>query len=319
MVESPINSTRPSLLQNVKLEFLPTASYSPQGGGQSLSTPPQPSPTPCIPLHPSSNMSAYEFVKDYHYVMSHDLLDMNGGNHLSIPNNIWALWMWTEHIQQTMEDHDRQIHTLSTQLNEILQAFTDLQRSHQLLQDMVRLNGQEVDKEIASLCFQLSFLQDKHALTPNLSIFAMADPNQPPSISTSPTPHVATIPNLITSRPNLKPAKPDMWDSTDYDTKPFQNRVLNYLGLLSGMAFSKQVVFVLSLMTHASHSPGQTHIKTGSWTAPPIYPSLLWSCSRTLSESLATQMLLSAPSTGSIPCSRDGGQSHNSITTGWQK
>ena len=85
----------------------------------------------------------------------------------------------------------------------------------------------------------------------------MADPNQTPSIPTSSTPHVATVPNPITSEPNLKPAKPDAWDGTDHDAKPFWNRVLNYLGSFSGMAFSKQVVFVLSLTTHA---------KSQSWT-----------------------------------------------------
>ena len=122
---------------------------------------------------------------------------------------------------------------------------------------MVRLNDQEVDKEIASLCSQLGFLRDKCAPTPNLSIFAMADPKQPPSIPTSPTPHIATIPNPITSEPNLKPAKPDAWDGTDRDAKPFWNRVLNYLGSFSGTVFSKQVMFVLSLTIYA---------KSQSWT-----------------------------------------------------
>ena len=156
-----------------------------------------------------------------------------------------------------MEDCDCQIHTLSTQLNEILHAFTDLQQSHQLLQDTVRLNDQEVDEEIASLHSQLGFLRDEHTPTPNLSIFAMADPNQPPSIPTSPTPHVATVPNPITSKPNLKPAKPDAWDGTNHDAKSFWNRVLNYLGSFSGTAFSKPVMFILSLTTH---------VKSQSWT-----------------------------------------------------
>ena len=48
-----------------------------------------------------------------------------------------------------------------------------------------------------------------------------------------------------------------MWDGTDRDAKPFRNRVLNYFGSFSGTAFSKQVVFVLSLTTHA---------KSQSWT-----------------------------------------------------
>jgi len=79
--------------------------------------------------------------------------------------------------------------------------------------------------------------------------------------------------------PNLKPAKPDAWESTDHDAKPFWNRVLNYLGSFSGMAFSKQVVFVLILTMHA---------KSQSWTntrqdwlvnnparLPPTIPELL--------------------------------------------
>jgi len=193
--------------------------------------------------------------------MSHEPVDVNGGNQLSIPDNIQALWTWTEHILQAMEDHDHHIHGLSTQLNKILLAFTGLQRSHQLLQDMVRLNDQEVDEEIATLRSQLNFLQDKCVSTPNLSVFTTADPNQPPpSISVNPTPQTTTFPNPITSNtsePNLKPVKSDAWDGTDCDAKPFWNRVLNYLGLFSGMAFSKQVMFVLSLTTHT---------KSQSWT-----------------------------------------------------
>jgi len=159
-----------------------------------------------------------------------------------------------------MEDRDRCIHVLSNQLNEILQAFTGLQRSHQLLQDTVRLNDQEVDEEIATLRSQLDFMRDERPPTPNLSIFAMADANQPPSLPTSPHLQVAAIPNPTvssTAEPNLKPVKPDAWDSIDRDAKPFRNRVLNYLGSFSGTVFSKQVVFVLSLTTHA---------KSQSWT-----------------------------------------------------
>ena len=63
-----------------------------------------------------------------------------------------------KHTQQAVEDHDHHVHTLNTQLNELLQAFTTLQWSHQLLQDMVWLNDQEVDEEIATLCSQLDFL-----------------------------------------------------------------------------------------------------------------------------------------------------------------
>ena len=122
------------------------------------------------------------------------------------------------------------------------------------------INDQEVDEEIATLRSQLDFMRDKHPPTPNLSIFATADANQPPSLPTSPHLQVAAIPNPTvssTAKPNLKPVKPDAWDGTDRDAKPFRNRVLNYLGSFSGTAFSKQVVFVLSLTTH---------VKLQSWT-----------------------------------------------------
>jgi len=158
-----------------------------------------------------------------------------------------------------MEDRDRHIHTLNTQLNDILQAFTGLQRSHQLLQDTVRVNNQDVDEEIFTLCSQLNFLQGERLPTTTNPI-AMPDYNpQLPPVQTTPAPQVVTIPNpvVLTSEPNLKPAKPDVWDGTERDAKPFQNRVLNYLGSFSGTAFSKQVVFVLSLTTHA---------KLQSWT-----------------------------------------------------
>ena len=231
IVESPINPAGPSLPLNIEPDPAPTILHSPQSGGQPLSTPPQPLPPLHAPSHP-----------------------------LSIPDNIQALWTRTEHTQRAMEDHDCHIHALSTQLNKILQAFTGLQRNHQLLQDMVRLNDQEVDEEIATLHFQLDFIWDECLPTPNLSIFATADPNQPPSIPTSPHLQVTTISNpvvLSTAEPNLKPVKPDMWNSTDHNAKPFWNRVLNYLGSFSGMAFSKQIVFILSPMTHA---------KSQSWT-----------------------------------------------------
>jgi len=260
MVKSPINPVGPSLPPNFEPDPAPTIPHSPQGGGQPLPTPPQPSPPPRVPLRPLLNTSAYDFIEDYCYVISHELLDVNRGNQLSIPDNIQALWTRTEHIQRTMEDHDHRIHVLSNQLNEILQAFTGLQRSHQLLQDTVRLNDQEVDKEIATLCSQLDFMQDECPPTPNLSIFATADANQPPSLPTSPHLQVTAIPNptvLSTAEPNLIPVKPNAWNGNNRDAKPFRNRVLNYLGSFSGMAFSKQVVFILSLMTHA---------KLQSWT-----------------------------------------------------
>ena len=216
--------------------------------------------------------------------MRHEPLDTNGGNNLSIPDNIQTLWARLEHTQQAVEDRDHHVHSLNTQLNEILQALTALQRSHQLLQDAVRLNNQEVDEEIATLRSQLDFLRGERHSTPTLSaIFATADPNQQsPPILASPTPQVATIPNPIvsnTSEPNLKPAKPDAWDGTERDAKPFRNRVLNYLGSFSGTALSKQVVFVLSLTTHAK-SQSWTNTRQ-DWLAnsparlPPTIPELL--------------------------------------------
>jgi len=90
--------------------------------------------------------------------MSHEPLDVNGGNQLSIPDNIQALWTRMDQTQRAMEDCDRHIHTLNTQLNDILQAFTGLQQSHQLLQDTVRVNNQDVDEEIFILRSQLDFL-----------------------------------------------------------------------------------------------------------------------------------------------------------------
>jgi len=90
--------------------------------------------------------------------MSHELLDVNGGNQLSIQDNIQALWTRMDQTQRAVEDRDRHIHTLNTQLNDILQAFTGLQRSHQLLQDTVRVNNQDVDEEIFTLHSQLNFL-----------------------------------------------------------------------------------------------------------------------------------------------------------------
>jgi len=186
MVELLINPVGPSLPPNFEPDPAPTVPHSAQGGGRPLPTPPQPLPPPRVPLHPPSNTSAYDFIKDYRYVISHEPLDINRGNQLSIPDNIQALWTRTEHTQRTMEDRDRRIHVLSNQLNEILQAFTGLQRSHQLLQDTVRLNNQEVDEEIATLRSQLDFMRDEHPPTPNLSIFAMADANQLAPISKSP-------------------------------------------------------------------------------------------------------------------------------------
>ena len=82
-------------------------------------------------------MSAHEFVKDFHFVLSHKPVDSVGGNHLTIPNNIRALWIQIEHAQQAIEDRDRQIHTLNIQLNGVLQVLMDLQSSYQTLQDTV--------------------------------------------------------------------------------------------------------------------------------------------------------------------------------------
>jgi len=92
MVKSPINPAGPSLPPNFEPDPAPTVPHSPQGGGRPLPTPPQPSPPPL-------NTSAYDFVEDYHYVISHEPLDVNRGNQLSIPDNIQALWTRTEHTQ----------------------------------------------------------------------------------------------------------------------------------------------------------------------------------------------------------------------------
>jgi len=152
---------------------------------------------------------------------------MDGGNQLSIPDNIRALWARMEHTQRTVEDRDRHIHTLETQLNGVLQTLATLQQSHQNLQDTVCLNSQEVDKEITTVRSQLDFLRGEHLLAQVTSIATIPD-QQPSTISTGPTPQVMTgpYPNPITSNPsepNLKPAKPDAWDGTDHDAKPFQN------------------------------------------------------------------------------------------------
>jgi len=127
MVKSPINPAGLSLPQNLEPDPLPTIPHSPEGGGRPLPTPPQPSPTLRALLHPPSNTSAHDFVEDYCYVMFHEPLNTNGGNQLSIPGNIQALWTQMKHTQQAVEDCNCHIHTLNTQLNELLQAFTTLQ------------------------------------------------------------------------------------------------------------------------------------------------------------------------------------------------
>jgi len=83
---------------------------------------------------------------------------MNGGNQLSIPDNIHALWACMDHAQHTVEEHNHHIHNLKTQLSSILQTLTILQQSHQSLQDTVHLISQEVDEEMTTVHSQLNFL-----------------------------------------------------------------------------------------------------------------------------------------------------------------
>ena len=138
----------------------------------------------------------------------------------------------------------------------MLQTLADLQSSHQNLQDVVRQETQEIDEGFNAVHSQLDSLRERAPT--RLSLI--------PSLTTTPNPGSRTLEvhptptpqaTATSAEPNLKPAKPEAWDGTERDAKPFRNRVLNYLGSFAGAAFSKQVVFVLSLTTHA---------KSQSWT-----------------------------------------------------
>ena len=218
---------------------------SPHGTGCPLPTPCQPSPLLHLPLHPQSNTSAYEFVEDYCYVVSHEPLDANGRNLLSLPDNAHALWTQIGHLQQIINGHDHQIHSIELQFNNVLQTLASLQLSHQSLQDTIHHGHQDIDKEVAALWSQLNTLQEQPP--PMSTIITTLEPG-------SPTPSVTMMQAPITSntpKPNLKTAKLEAWNRTEHNAKPFCNRVLNYLGSFSSTPLLKQVVFALSLMTHA--------------------------------------------------------------------
>jgi len=203
-------------------------------------------------------MSAYKFVEDYRFVLSHEPLNMNDGNLLSLPDNVRTLWTQIGHLQQVIETCDRHVHAIELQFNEVLQTLASLQLSHQNLQDAVCHGHQEVDEEVAALRSQLDFVRERPLVTTQTHTHTPK-----PSITPgpgSPVPPAAMIQAPVTSNtpgPNLKPAKPEAWNGTECNAKPFCNRVLNYLGSFSGAPLLKQVVFTLSLMTHA---------KSQSWT-----------------------------------------------------
>ena len=265
MVQSPVDPTRPltpltpfdtdpDILRLDAHQTSHNSPCSPQGSGRPLHTPPQPSPSPCLPLRPQSNTSAYEFMEDFRYVLSHEPLNTNGGNLLSLPDNVRALWTQIGHLQQIIKSCDRRIHAIELQFNEVLQTLVALQLSHQNLQDTVRHSHQEVDEEVAALQSQLDFVRERHPVAAQIpALTIMPGPGSPiPPAATSQVPVTSN-----TTKPNLKPAKPEAWNGTERDAKPFRNRVLNYLGSFLGVPLSKQVVFILSLTTHA---------KSQSWT-----------------------------------------------------
>jgi len=264
MVESPVDPVGPLTSHIVESDLTPiprTPVISPHSppnlGNCPLPTPPWLSPVPYPPLRPPSNMSAHKFVEDFCFVLSHEPVDPIGSNHLTIPDNIRALWTQTERAQQAIEDRDHQIHNLSIQLNGVLQALADLQSSHQNLQDTVWRDTQEIDEGFNALHSQLDSLHKRAPIwlspIPSLATTPNPESRSPEAHHSTPTPQ-ATV---TSTEPNLKPAKPEAWDGTECDAKPFRNRVLNYLGSFAGAVFSKQVVFVLSLTTHA---------KSQSWT-----------------------------------------------------
>jgi len=265
MVQSPVDSMRPltpltpfdtdpDIPQLDAHQTSHNSPRSPQGSGRPLPTPPQPSPLPRLPLRPQSNTLAYEFMEDFHYILSHEPLDTNSGNLLSLPDNVRALWTQIGHLQQIIESHDRCIHAIELQFNEVLQTLVALQLSHQNLQDTVRHSHQEVDEEVAALWSQLNFVRERHPIAAQIpALTIMPGPGSPiPPAATSQVPVTSN-----TTEPNLKPAKPEAWNGTKRDAKPFRNQVLNYLGSFSGAPLSKQVIFILSLTTHA---------KSQSWT-----------------------------------------------------
>jgi len=250
IIQSPLTpfDTDPDIPQLDAHQMSHNSPCSPQGSGRPLPTPPQPSPLPRLSLHPQSNTSAYEFVEDFRYVLSHEPLDTNGGNLLSLPDNVRALWTQIGHLQQIIESRDRRIHAIELQFNEVLQTLAALQLSHQNLQDTIHHSHQEVDEEVVALWSQLNFVRERHPIAAQIPVLTITPgPGSPiPPATTSQVPVTSN-----TTKLNLKPAKPEVWNGTKRDAKPFRNRVLNYLGSFSGAPLSKQVVFILSLTTHA--------------------------------------------------------------------
>jgi len=226
--------------------------HSPRSSGHPLPTPPHALLPPCLPLCPQSNMFTYEFVEDYYYIMSHKPLDMNGGNLLSLPDNVRDLWTQIGHLQQIIEGRDHHIHSIELQFNNMLQTLTALQLSHQTLQDTIYCGHQDIDEEVAALWSQLDLLQEQPPITAPMLVIAPSPENPIPLVTSTQAPITSNI-----SEPNLKPTKLEAWNGTEHDAKPFCNRVLNYLGSFSGAPLSKQVVFILSLTTH---------VKSQSWT-----------------------------------------------------
>jgi len=122
---------------------------------------------------------------------------------------------------------------------------------------MIRCDALEVDEGITALHSQLDSLREWPPAPPSpiLSLALTPDSGGPLSGILSPMPTLrATAPP---GELNLKPAKPEAWNSSKHNAKPFRNWVLNYLESFAGTAFSKQVVFVLSLTMHT---------KSQSWT-----------------------------------------------------
>jgi len=197
MAESLVDPTSTLTPHTNELKQNPTMYSPPNPGNRSLPTPPWTSPTPHILLCPQSNTSAYEFIEDFCYIISHDPVDPSDGNHLSIPDNMRALWTQIDSLQGAIAIQDQQ-------LNGALQALAALQTSHQNLQNTVRQDVQEAEEEIMTLCYQLKSLRER------------APALMPPT----PSPASTSIPQLLlnthptkprapSSEPNLKPSKPD--------------------------------------------------------------------------------------------------------------
>ena len=165
---------------------------------------------------------------------------------LSLPDNVRALWTQIGHLQQIIKGCDRHIHSIELQFNNVLQALAALQLSHQTLQDTVHHGHQDINEEVTALWSQLNVPQEQPPITAPTLIITPSPGNPIPSVTSTQTPITSNTPE-----PNLKPAKPEAWNRTECDAKPFRNRVLNYLGSFSGTLLSKQVVFILSLTTHA--------------------------------------------------------------------